>query len=303
MQIITNQSQKELKQHGNYYFPFLVSHERLSRYESGSFLWHWHPEIELTLVEQGEMIYRFSTRTFHVRAGEAVFGNANALHAGEMYQSSDCAYTPVTFDPRLIYGYENSLIYQKYVEPILLNPALPGLHLDGSASWHESAINLIRDSIALWQEQPALFELEIIARLQDFWKLLCQNTELSAPISATDRRNSERVRLILEYIEEHYATSIRLEDIASHIGLCKSECCRLFHRTMKVPLFEFLLEYRIEKSLPALADPGNPITTVAEQAGFGDSNYYSKAFRKVKGCSPTKYRKQFSHHCTRETEK
>lgn len=296
MQIITNQSQKELKQHGNYYFPFLVSHERLSRYESGSFLWHWHPEIELTLVEQGEMIYRFSTETFHVQQGEALFGNANALHAGEMYQSGDCSYTPVTFDPRLIYGYENSLIYQKYVEPIILNPALTGIHLNGSAPWHDRAISLIRESTVLQSEQPPLFELEIISRLQDFWKLLWQNTDLPASISATDRRNSERVRLILEYIEEHYAAQIRLEDIASHIGLCKSECCRLFHRTMKIPLFEFLLEYRIEKSLHALADPGNSITAVAEQAGFGDSNYYSKAFRKVKGCSPTKYRKQQLHN-------
>lgn len=293
MQIITNQSQKELKMHGNYSFPFLVSHERLSRYESGSFLWHWHPEIELTLIEQGEMIYHFSNCTFHAKKGDALFGNANALHAGEMYEKRDCTYTPVTFDPRLIYGYDNSLIRQKYVEPLVQNTALTGLHLDRSAPWHEDAIRLIRDSIRLQEAEDPFYELEIIGKLQQFWKLLYQNTALPTSTSASDRRNAERVRLILEYIETHYASPIRLDEIAAHIGLCKSECCRLFHRSMKIPLFEFLVEYRIEKSLHDLADSGNSITVVAERAGFGDSNYYSKAFRKVKGCSPTSYRKRF----------
>ena len=54
MQIITNNAGKELKKHGDSAFPFLVSYERLSGYETGSFLWHWHPEIELTYIHKGE---------------------------------------------------------------------------------------------------------------------------------------------------------------------------------------------------------------------------------------------------------
>ena len=48
-EIITDGSQKELKKHGSDEFPLLVSYEKLSGYKSGSFLWHWHPEIEITL--------------------------------------------------------------------------------------------------------------------------------------------------------------------------------------------------------------------------------------------------------------
>ncbi len=49
MQIITNNAGKELKKHGDSAFPFLVSYERLSGYETGSFLWHWHPEMRTYL--------------------------------------------------------------------------------------------------------------------------------------------------------------------------------------------------------------------------------------------------------------
>ena len=73
MQIITNQNQKEIKEHGNYSFPVLVSYEALSNYESGSFLWHWHPEIEITLVTHGEMLYHINHDTFHLKEGQILF--------------------------------------------------------------------------------------------------------------------------------------------------------------------------------------------------------------------------------------
>lgn len=292
MQIITNQFQKELKEHGNYQFPFLISYERLSRYETGSFLWHWHPEIEITLITSGSMVYHCNDRTFYPQKGDVLFCNSNAFHTGEMINSRDCEYTSVTFDTRLIYGYDGSLIHQKYVQPILQNSMLSGLHLNNSESWHTAGISLVREIIACARQRKPLFELEIQRMLLQFWKLLYLNCETIDAVSSADRLNYARIRRILEYIEENYSSKIYLEDIAAHIGLCKSECCRLFKRYMKVSLFEFLLEYRIEKSLDFLADPECSITETAEKAGFNDSNYYSKAFRKIKGCSPRQYRKR-----------
>ena len=72
MQIITNQFQKELKQHGNEQFPFLVSYQKLSEYESGSFMWHWHPEIEITYVQKGTMCYKVNHMVYHLKEGDIV---------------------------------------------------------------------------------------------------------------------------------------------------------------------------------------------------------------------------------------
>ena len=97
MQIVTDQFQKELKKHGSDQFPFLVSYEQLSRYKSGSFLWHWHPEIEVTLVTEGQMLYKVNQKVFHLKKNDILFGNVNVLHAGFMEDSEDCSYTSVTF--------------------------------------------------------------------------------------------------------------------------------------------------------------------------------------------------------------
>ena len=73
MQIITNQFQKELKKHGSDHFPFLVSYQCLSEYDSNSFMWHCHPEIEITYVKEGSMHYRINNRSFHLKEGDIIF--------------------------------------------------------------------------------------------------------------------------------------------------------------------------------------------------------------------------------------
>ena len=75
-EIITDGSQKELKKHGSDEFPLLVSYEKLSGYKSGSFLWHWHPEVEITLVLDGQILYKVNQCTYHMKAGDILLGNA-----------------------------------------------------------------------------------------------------------------------------------------------------------------------------------------------------------------------------------
>ena len=137
MQIVTNQFQKELKKHGNDHFPFLVSHHNLSEYDSNSFMWHCHPEIEITYIKKGAMHYRINNRSFHLKEGEIIFCNSNALHSGEMIDQEDCSYIPVTFDPKLIYGFFRSTICTKYVDPIIQNLSICAMHIDYSREWHK----------------------------------------------------------------------------------------------------------------------------------------------------------------------
>ena len=150
MQIITNQFQKELKKHGSDHFPFLVSYQRLSEYDSNSFMWHCHPEIEITYVKEGSMHYRVNTRSFHLKKGDIVFCNSNALHSGEMENQKDCSYIPVTFDPKLIYGFFQSTICTKYVDPVIQNLAVCAMHIDYSESWHTD----FRDLLLLTKKNP-----------------------------------------------------------------------------------------------------------------------------------------------------
>ena len=273
MQIITNQFQKELKQHGNEQFPFLVSYQKLSEYESGSFMWHWHPEIEITYVQKGTMCYKVNHIVYHLKEGDIVFNNSGALHSGTMENQKDCAYIPVTFDSRLIYGFFQSTVNSKYVDPVIQDSMLPAICIDQSEPWHKPFREYLLRIIDLDEKKPDFYELDITICLQSMWRLLLEHITYEPQASRENSLEYDRIKKILSYIEENYQNKITLNDIAGHIHLCESECTRLFKRHMNTTLFAFLQEYRIERSLE-----------------FSDPNYYSKVFAKIKGCSPREYR-------------
>ena len=289
MQIITNQFQKELKQHGNEQFPFLVSYQKLSEYESGSFMWHWHPEIEITYVQKGTMCYKVNHMVYHLKEGDIVFNNSGALHSGTMENQKDCAYIPVTFDSRLIYGFFQSTVNSKYVDPVIQDSMLPAICIDQSEPWHKPFREYLLRIIDLDEKKPDFYELDITLCLQSMWRLLLEHITYEPQASRENSLEYDRIKKILSYIEENYQNKITLNDIAGHIHLCESECTRLFKRHMNTTLFAFLQEYRIERSLEFLQDD-QPVSAVADKAGFSDPNYYSKVFAKIKGCSPREYR-------------
>ena len=289
MQIVTNQFQKELKQHGNEHFPFLVSYQKLSEYESGSFMWHWHPEIEITYVRKGTMCYKVNNLVYHLKEGDIVFNNSGALHSGTMENQEDCTYIPVTFDPRLIYGFFQSTINSKYVDPVIQDSLLPAICIDQSEPWHRPFREYLLRIIALDEKKPDFYELDITICLQSMWRLLLEHITYEPQVSRENSLEYDRIKKILSYIEDNYQNKITLNDIAGHIHLCESECTRLFKRHMNTTLFAFLQEYRIERSLEFLQDD-QPVSAVADKAGFSDPNYYSKVFAKIKGCSPREYR-------------
>ena len=289
MQIITNQFQKELKQHGNEQFPFLVSYQKLSEYESGSFMWHWHPEIEITYVQKGTMCYKVNHMVYHLKEGDIVFNNSGALHSGTMENQKDCAYIPVTFDSRLIYGFFQSTVNSKYVDPVIQDSMLPAICIDQSEPWHKPFREYLLQIIDLDEKKPDFYELDITICLQSMWRLLLEHITYEPQASRENSLEYDRIKKILSYIEENYQNKITLNDIAGHIHLCESECTRLFKRHMNTTLFAFLQEYRIERSLEFLQDD-QPVSAVADKAGFSDPNYYSKVFAKIKGCSPREYR-------------
>ena len=290
MQIITNQFQKELKQHGNEQLPFLVSYQKLSEYESGSFMWHWHPEIEITYVQKGTMCYKVNHMVYHLKEGDIVFNNSGALHSGTMENQKDCAYIPVTFDSRLIYGFFQSTVNSKYVDPVIQDSMLPAICIDQSEPWHKPFREYLLRIIDLDEKKPDFYELDITICLQSMWRLLLEHITYEPQASRENSLEYDRIKKILSYIEENYQNKITLNDIAGHIHLCESECTRLFKRHMNTTLFAFLQEYRIERSLEFLQDD-QPVSAVADKAGFSDPNYYSKVFAKIKGCSPREYRK------------
>lgn len=302
MQIKTDQNQKELKQHGTYDFPVLVSHEALSAFDRGYFFWHWHPEIEFTYVVEGDICYQIGKQVYHLKPDQGLFCNSNMPHTGKHWKSPDCTYISITFDPRIIYGYESSLIQKKYVLPITQNSLLESLLLSQDKDWQAELLSLLHQIQAGYDSAAFTRELCIQRLLLEAWSILYEHLLPLPQESQRQTNEKDRILKILSFLHTHYQEALTLDALASEIHLCKGECCRIFKKYMRVSPFDYLLQYRIEQSLPLLAETDQNITDIALQCGFVTSSYFSRIFRRRMACTPREYRKAARSSFTLPTE-
>ncbi len=290
MQIITHANQKELKEHGNYAFPVNISTEHIQSYEMGHFLWHWHPEVELTLVLSGEMEYQIEDAAYHLSEGEGLFCNSNSLHSGHKSGDSNCTYLSITFHPRFLYGYENSILQTKYVDEITANELWSSLKLKADIPWQKEVLDAIRNILTDSAKPSDDFELQTLITLLQIWHHLYHYFSTQPDSEKKPKQHLQRLRDILLFIEAHYNQEISLDDIAKTANICKSECCRFFKKQMGMTIFDYILYLRIQNSLPLLKK-ADSITEVAAMVGFSSPSYYSQIFKRYMKCTPMEYKK------------
>lgn len=288
-QINIEKNQKEIKDHGNYKFPVNVSIESIQAYEQGSFLWHWHPEIELTWIMSGSIEYHINNQSYILTEGEGLFGNSKTLHSGYMKDNQECTYLSITFHPRFLYGYENSILQTKYIDFITSNDAWSSLKLEKDVSWHQEMIQSMKEIYHLSLNKPNDYELRVHMILMQIWQHLYQYFSSLPEKDRQPQRHLQRLRDIISFIQENYDQEISLDDVAAHINICKSECCRFFKKHMNMTIFEYILFLRIQNSLPLLKQ-GESITKTANQVGFASPAYFGQIFRRYMKCTPREYR-------------
>jgi AraC-like DNA-binding protein len=104
--------------------------------------------------------------------------------------------------------------------------------------------------------------------------------------------NYDRFVEITEYMKEHYVDANLNVSSVSHIFYISRSCIQeLFLKCAGIPPKQYLINLRMEKALFLLAEEHLSIKDISLQCGFSDEKYFSRAFKKKYGYSPSQLRK------------
>ena len=103
--------------------------------------------------------------------------------------------------------------------------------------------------------------------------------------------SSKRIYEVISFLNSDYYTKITLEDTARQFFVNPSYLSRTFKECTGLPFSDYLLKYRIKKSLEMMLDTDKNITQIALDAGFASTNHFCKVFKSVMKISPLQYRK------------
>ena len=122
----------------------------------------------------------------------------------------------------------------------------------------------------------------------------CAVTEmfLSQMLGSQEENVHDIVAKAKYYIAEHLTEELTVSNIAVSLYITPNYFSRLFKRVTKEGCNEYIVRKRIEKAKSLLDTTSLKIGEIAMMVGYRDTNYFSLAFKKHTGKSPTKYREE-----------
>ena len=116
-----------------------------------------------------------------------------------------------------------------------------------------------------------------------------QSTEQEEP-EERENAGSFLVNRALDYLEEHYAEKLTLQEVADACYVSQWHLSKLLNRYTKKNFYDLLNNRRIRAAKELLADPSLRIGDIGEMIGYADPAHFARVFRKIAGMSANEYR-------------
>ncbi|MDN3017286.1 response regulator transcription factor [Paenibacillus sp. BSR1-1] len=111
-------------------------------------------------------------------------------------------------------------------------------------------------------------------------------------ISTKTEPDNLNMKKIMEYIRNHYAEPITLKDVAKQFHFNPSYLSNYFSTHNNKGFIEYLNKIRIEEAAKLLIQGTVSISEISGMVGYSDHSYFCKVFKKIKGVSPSQYKRK-----------
>lgn len=129
--------------------------------------------------------------------------------------------------------------------------------------------------------------------LQDFFEYAYGLIDMISASADSEKAASQEdiVTVVMEYIEDNYSdTSLSLDSIAADLGFSKDYISKTFKSKYGENLFAVVEKLRMDKACSYLKNTDKKIAEVALLVGYNSDLSFRRAFKKVKGITPSDYR-------------
>ena len=248
---------------------------------------HWHPYVEVlvSLCDGNEAVINFSR--FRLGQNDIAIAYSGDLHAVQYVREDSFLIIQFPIALLAVMGELNGLLPRlSRLNCIRYDPDLP----------ESGQIKRIIESIEehYFSEDP-FREVLVYADLLNLFAVIgrqCVEIQEDNPAAetSTDHANLKLMAEACLYISENCNRPLSLNDVAAQVGVSRSHFAHLFKNYTSTTFIDFLTIERIRLSETFFMNPQLRITDIAFESGFSSISSFNRAFKKIKGCSPTEFR-------------
>ena len=257
--------------------------------------WHFHPHYQLFTVIKGTGTRFIGDDIRHFNIGDTVFLAPNMPHlwrSDREYFEKD---SQLMTEGIVVYFKEDFLgseFFEKsemYDIKTLLKKSERGLDLTGQLK--EELVDDLKNLPVVNGFQGIIKILSILDKLSkstDYQYIASTTYSNTHKISET-----ERMRLVHEYVLKHFKENINLSTVASLSNMTDAAFCRYFKSRTNKTFSDFVKEIRIGNACKMLQDENKSISQTCYESGYNTVSNFNNQFKSLKGVSPKQYQKLY----------
>lgn len=107
-----------------------------------------------------------------------------------------------------------------------------------------------------------------------------------------DTQIGKCIAILFEKEKVYLNPNLKVSDIAATIGTNRTYVSAYFNKETQCTFYDYVNRFRIEYACKQLDCTDDKIVQIAETSGFNSAQAFIRVFTKIKGISPSKYRKE-----------
>ncbi|MGI6055580.1 MAG: response regulator [Bilifractor sp.] len=119
-------------------------------------------------------------------------------------------------------------------------------------------------------------------------------TDMKFCINQLESAKQKPICIAKNYIQEHYADPLTLEQVGKQVGFSSGYLSMIFHKETGETFLSYLTDIRIQNAKDMLKTSNKPIEQIARSVGINDTKRFTKLFKKNTHLTPSEYRKLYN---------
>lgn len=240
----------------------------LKRYKNDKGALHFHSQIELYFVDEGEMEVFVNDKRRVLKAGEFSIAMSYTPHS---YKTPSHSRSHVLIiPPYLCEGFVAATQNKRITNPFISDKAV----FEKISACYEEI------------EKSENNEIKSIGFVYVILGLILECSDFEKVDETIDTQLSTK---ILSYINENFKSDISLSTISQALGYCPSYISRYFKACFNIGFNEYLTTVRLKNALMLIHEKKHSMTYCAFESGFNSMRTFYRVFMNEFKCSPKEF--------------
>lgn len=259
------------------------------RHDKYSYKWHYHPECELLLVQNGRLDVDVHGETYRMEPGDVVILGSRQLHSDRSFDGL-LEYIVLQFDLQSFFD-QSTIPYLQYFNETKVPLSAMNYIFHENLQARSDAAACIREILEEAQHKDTGYELAVNMLIKKLLLILLRN-DTKGLLAGQDRVERIRLKPVLDFVETRLDDRIAVEDVCRLANMSYYYFVKFFKKVMGMSFTEYVNFRKIKRAEQLLLTRDLSVTEVGDRIGMANMAHFYKMFKRFNGYSPKEFQRK-----------